>query len=332
MKLDQKTFDKSVIHPVQSWAWGEFRKKQGSIVERFVVDQKGYLVLFSKLPLLNKTVGILTQSQPINKKVVDKLKNLGKKHNAIFIKVEPYQYEEIDANNNLPKYRKALVKLGLKKGKNLYPRYSFLIDLSKSTDELMGQMKSKTRYNVRLSKKRGVTTKMVSSDKDFEAYLTLLTETTNRQEFFAHTKNYQQNMWDVMKRAKIAKLMAARYDEDVLTTFVLFEFNERFYYPYGASTRKHKNLMAPQLTMWSVIEHGKQKGLTELELWGSLGKNPDKNDPWYGFHRFKEGFGGKHIEYVGAYDLIVSKGWYRLYCFADTLRWWWLKNVKKSNT
>lgn len=85
--------------------------------------------------------------------------------------------------------------------------------------------------------------------------------------------------------------------------------------------------MANNLMMWEVIRFGKKQGAKLFDLWGSLGPEPDQRDPWYGFHRFKQGYGAELVEFVGSYDLIINKGEYGLYTLAEKLRWILLKMV-----
>jgi lipid II:glycine glycyltransferase (peptidoglycan interpeptide bridge formation enzyme) len=98
-------------------------------------------------------------------------------------------------------------------------------------------------------------------------------------------------------------------------------FNKKIYYPYGASTREYKELMAPNLLMWELIKFGKKQGCEGLDMWGALGPKPNKKDPWYGFHRFKQGYGGDLVEFLGTYDLVLEPRLYPLYKTADAMRW-----------
>jgi len=56
-------------------------------------------------------------------------------------------------------------------------------------------------------------------------------------------------------------------------------------------------------------------------MWGSLGPDADENDEWYGFHRFKKGYGPRLVEYVGSYDLVIKPFLYKFYVLADKIRW-----------
>ncbi len=122
-----------------------------------------------------------------------------------------------------------------------------------------------------------------------------------------------------------AHLLTAKYRGEPLVTWVLFVLKDTLYYPYGASSIEHRETMASNLMMWEAIKFGERLGLKKFDMWGSLGPNPDKNDPWFGFHRFKQGYGGELIELVGNYDLVTNPGLYQLYKIVDKLRWLILK-------
>jgi len=127
------------------------------------------------------------------------------------------------------------------------------------------------------------------------------------------------------KKAGQAHLFKAMYKEKVLSAWIVFILDGVLYYPYGASSREHRELMANNLLAWEVIMFGKKKGCKKFDMWGSLGENPDKNDPWYGFHKFKEGYGGELVEFVGSWDLVVRPVLYWLYRLGEEIRWMFLR-------
>ena len=83
--------------------------------------------------------------------------------------------------------------------------------------------------------------------------------------------------------------------------------------------------MASNLMMWEAIKWGKKHNAKHFDLWGCLGPDADKNHPWYGFHRFKEGFGGELVEFMGSYDLVINPILYNIYTVLYPLR----KNLLK---
>jgi len=136
-------------------------------------------------------------------------------------------------------------------------------------------------------------------------------------------------MWQTMIVNGGGHLLKAIYEGKTLTTWVLFELNDVLYYPYGASSNQNKEVMASNLMMWETIKLGKKHGCKMFDMWGSMGPEPDRSDPWYGFHRFKQGYGGELTEFVGTYDLVVNRTLYKIYILVDKLRWIVLKLLAK---
>ncbi len=321
-------------HPLQSQAWGEFRESTGVRVERLLgfdkAEAEGCMqISFHPIPKLPYTVGYFPKGTIPDESMLAALMELGKRENALFIKLEPdYSYPPSE-KESVEQVRDFLLKNGCEEGRPLFTKYSFVIDLQKPEEELMAMLKAKTRYNVRLAQKHGVEIVEDNSEQAFEEYIQLLKETTKRQQFFAHTEKYHRQMWDHMYKAGTARLLKASYQNKTLVVWILFVYKNRLYYPYGASSREHREVMASNLLMWEAIRYGKLKQLKTFDLWGALGPNPDPKDPWYGFHSFKEGYGGELAEFVGSYDLIVNPPLYTMYRIADRWRWRLLKLKSK---
>lgn len=320
VKEDRKLeFNQLALHPLQSWEWGEFRKAQGYKVVRLGAMEGNQLknvfqLTFHKIPYTSFVIGYLPKSLLPTREIVMKLKEIGRENNAIFIKIEPCVENSQSPITNHQ-------SLDLVRGKSLFTKYSSVIDLTKNEGELLKSFKSKTRYNIRLAQKYGVTVKEDNSKEAFEKYLGLLFETTGRQGFYAHNKEFHRKQWQILQPAGISHLLTASYCGQILAAFLLFVFNGVLYYPYGASTREHKELMAPTLLMWEAIKFGKKKDCKSFDLWGDIEPNPPASHPYFGFHRFKEGFSPKLVEFVGTYDLVINPNLYKIYQVIDKLRW-----------
>ena len=367
--MDEKEFYKSAHHPLQSLEWAEFRKKTGVKVVRGT----NFQLTIHKIPNLSWTIGYLPKGPMPDKKMIEELEKIGKKEKCIFIQIEPNvraltSEEPSSVTSEVAEWtprRWKSEKLYLKPSFHpLFTRYTFILDLTKSEQELLAGMHPKTRYNIKLAQRHGVKVVEDNSDKAFETYLKLLQETTKRQKFYAHDEKYHGLMWQTLrvKNSKLeyrnskqiqntndkkfksfehynldhskivsdldrltAHLLTAKYRGETLVAWVLFTFKDTLYYPYGASSSLHKETMASNLMMWEAINFGKKLGLKRFDMWGSLGPDPDKNDPWYGFHRFKQGYGGELIELLGSFDLVINPLLYHLYKIADKLRWSILK-------
>jgi lipid II:glycine glycyltransferase (peptidoglycan interpeptide bridge formation enzyme) len=199
------------------------------------------------------------------------------------------------------------------------------MDLTKDENELLAGMHSKTRYNIRLSQRHGVEVIEDNSDKAYETFIKLFFETTKRQGFYGHTPDYYRKMKEVLVPAKIEHLFLAKHKGQILATYIFFIFKDTLYYLYGGSSREHHEVMPTYAIFWYAIKQAKAMGLKKFDLWAALGPKPNIKDPWYGFHRFKAGFGGKMIEFIGTYDLINNPLLYLPYQIANAIRWQFLK-------
>lgn len=306
-------------HVLQSPEWGDFREKTGV---RVIRDVPHFQMTLHKLPKLPYHIGYIPKCPWPSKEILKKLSEIGKKHNCVFIKLEPNVKNSATHNPLLATFNVT------HSPHPLFTRYTFHLDLTKSEEALMKQMRSKTRYNIKVAQKHGVVIKdETGNEKAFEYYLELSRETWQRQHFKGHTKAYHRLMFETLKPKGIAHLLVAYYQPDnnpdepiPLTAWVLFLYKNVLYYPYGASSTQYKKVMASNLMMWEAIRWGKKHGATLFDMWGALGPAPDSNDPWYGFHRFKEGYGGNLVEMAGSYDLVLNPILYRFYTLAHPIR------------
>ncbi|MEK6842515.1 MAG: peptidoglycan bridge formation glycyltransferase FemA/FemB family protein, partial [Nanoarchaeota archaeon] len=311
--MTAKDFNKKTDHPLQAFEWGEFRKKTGVKV----IHGDNFQLTIHKIPHINFNIGYLPKGKLPDKKLLEELKKIGKENKCIFIQLEPNVPASMVngkwsmVNNNL-----------VPAAHPLFTKYTFQLDLTKSEEELLKNMHSKTRYNIRVAEKHGVKIIEDNSDKAFAEYLKLTEETTKRQKFYAHTKKYHELMWETLKMVNgkwkmendklTAHLLLAKYKKEILAAWILFTFKDTLYYPYGASSDKYRETMASNLMMWEAIKFGKKLGLKKFDMWGSLSENPDPKDPWYGFHKFKQGYGAELVEFIGSYDLIINPVLYNL--------------------
>jgi len=300
--------DRIASHPLQTSAWAEFRKKWGNEV----VETKYGILTLHKIPLTNFKIGMFIKGPEPTRLMVQDLKTLAKQHNLIFIKMEP----------NIPKSEKLIQLMKSSDavpGKTLFTPTTFWIDLKPPEEELLKSFSSKTRYNIRLAEKNGVTIK--EDPNAFDKYLELTRETINRQGFYAHTEKYHRLMWNILSAAGIAHLLTATYKAEIITTWIIFVWKDFLYYPYGASTEKNKNVMANNLMMWEAVKFGKKIGLTTFDLWG--------REEGKGFTKFKEGYNPKVIEFLGTWDLVINKPLYKFYKIGESIRWPTLKVAAK---
>lgn len=327
---ERPLYDSIIKHPLQSWAWGEFRKTTGVEVERVGFFDNGKLVsalqiFFHKIPHFNGTAGYFPKGTMPDEEQISAIIQLGKRHNALFVKMEPNVAQPVSGVSAFDEVKKFLVSQGAKPGRPLFTKYTFQLDLTKSEDKLFEQLSSKTRYNVNVAFKKGVEIFENSTPEGIERHLEILAETTTRQGFYAHGPEYFRKMWDTVGKTGMMRVFEAVYQDTVLVSWIMFVNNGVLYYPYGASRAVHRDVMASNLMMWEMIKFGKANGCKMFDMWGSLGPEPNEKDPWFGFHRFKKGFGGELVEFIGTYDVVINSSMYPVFRLAEDLRWTFLR-------
>jgi lipid II:glycine glycyltransferase (peptidoglycan interpeptide bridge formation enzyme) len=330
---EKTDYNSVVTHPVQTWEWGEFQESQGHKVYRFgVFDNKkivsGFSLSFHRVPRFNRSIGTILRGPYPTEEIMTIVRKIAKEENAIFVKMEPdVFFQTYDTADNpsvplspLPDYPD--LKISPKVA--FYP-YTYVIDLTKSEDQLLSLLHPKTRYNIKLANRHGVKVEEVSTDQGFETYLKILFDTTRRQGFYLHSPQYHREQWKVLKDTGIPHIFLASYNDKALAAFMIFTLKDKLFYPYGASLDANREVMAPNLLMWEVIKYGQSKGLKTFDMWGSLGTKADPSDPAYGFHRFKQSYGGTLTQFIGTYDLILDPSFYKYYNLADKFRWKYLR-------
>ena len=350
---------------LQAWEWGEFQKDVGKKILRIGVisnssernskevssDKLLAVALLIKYDLpfgqnylycprgpiisqkFNKSKVYKAKSQ--KSKVVDflfsKIEKIGKKEKTMFLKIDPPISFFTEENT---KENKEILKNFKKSPNEIQPRNTLILDLTKSEEELLKEMKSKTRYNMRLAKRKGVeiinTKYQIPNTKYFNEFWKLVQETSRRDKFASHNKNYY---WEMLKNCcsreqkfsfstLTAKLYFAEYENKTIAANIVLFFGDLCIYLHGASSNKHRNVMAPYLLQWNQILDAKKAGCKFYDFWGIENSQKSvkskvrkvKND-WSGITRFKKGFGGQEKNYVGAYDLIFQRWKYELYKF-----------------
>lgn len=304
---------------LQSAAWQAFQEKNG----KYCLREQGVLFVMETLPVVGQYLyAPRWPSSEMNQEARSKnQEKLARRENVGWVRVEP----ESD---------RVLAELQTVFGKNrivpaphdVQPREILVLDISGSTEDLLAQMKSKTRYNIRLSEKHGVTVRFSRSEEDLEPFINLIYATTERKAICPHPKSYYRNFFEAFQPEQCVLAMAEH--EGKILAANLIVFHERTaYYLHGGSSDEGRHLMAPYLLQWRSIEEAKRRSCTRYDFGGVRTKlspipyHPSP-DPWSGITRFKQGFAphAATLSFPGAYDIVIASWTYRLYRFLQKLQ------------
>jgi lipid II:glycine glycyltransferase (peptidoglycan interpeptide bridge formation enzyme) len=301
--------------------WAELINQDYLNLERVIIkDKEDNIVIFAQIyvyKLISKYTqlyiprGPIIYSDNISQEQIqefwDNIQEIAQKHNSIFTLLEPAQ----DIYNN---YSQICDKYTQNSTLERLPHQTQILDLSFSEEELLKNMHSKMRYNIRLAQKKGVEIKNISQnnpefDKYFDIFFNLMQETSKRGEFAVHSKSHYRHLLTNESSDLKVSLIIAEHEEKVLAANIILDILSQRVYLHGASSNQSRNLMAPPLLQWESILEAKKIGKTIYDFWGI--SNTKKS--WQGISRFKKQFGGKTIDYPNSQIFIHKQFIFVLY-------------------
>jgi lipid II:glycine glycyltransferase (peptidoglycan interpeptide bridge formation enzyme) len=217
---------------------------------------------------------------------------------AFVVKVEP----EVLADADLTEWRAAgLVKAP---GDIQSNRATIVVDLRPDEDAVLASFKPKTRYNIRLAARRGVTVVEAAVDPAHARVLyRLLVQTNARVGIPVRRPDYFEDCWTRLGSRDQGRFFFAVHEGEVLAGAFISYLGRRGWYKDGGSSRRSSQLMAPYLLQWEVMRWLRGRGVEDYDLVAvprPVELTP--NHPFAGLHRFKSGFNESVTEYVGVWD------------------------------
>ena len=210
----------------------------------------------------------------------------------------------------------------IKAFEELQPEWRQVIDISKSEEEILAQMKPKGRYNIKIAQKNNVD---VETSNNVTAFYELFLATAKREKFSIRPKKYFQDLLEKLTAKGYAELLLAEYNNIAVAAAIFTFYESTASYLYGASSNEDRNVMAPYLIHWDAIKKAKAKGCRYYDLLAVMPLTDNQqlttnNHKYAGITRFKEQFGGRKIHLIGSYDLVYKPFWYKLFKMAEKRR------------
>jgi len=203
--------------------------------------------------------------------------------------------------------------------KSVQPKDTLLLDITQSEDDILRQMHSKTRYNIRIAIRHGVTVSEETSPEGLKVFYAMAREIESRGGFHYHAEKYYQKMLEILGSEQGVSLLVARHDGEPLAGGIFIKSGKTFTYAHGASYKRKAHVMAPHLLHWEAITQAKKQGFRNYDFFGIA---PDENPKhlWAGISRFKRGFGGSEQHFLGAWDAVFDVFGYRALNSARALK------------
>jgi peptidoglycan pentaglycine glycine transferase (the first glycine) len=319
-------------HALQSWPWGQFKARWGweamplllTVGENKWEAQAAALVLKRQVPRLPFSILYVPRGPvldyrdgPLRRVVLSELEALARREKAIFLKIDPEVVRSWGEGGERPSPTGAKVVAELEgrgwrfSADQVQFRNTVELDLTRSEEDLLASMKQKTRYNIRLAERKGITIRPGAAE-DFPAIMAMYGETAVRDHFTIRPADYYLDAWNSLHQARIAQPFLAEFEGDPIAAIILVRFGKRAIYMYGASTDRERNRMPTYLLQWEAIRWAKAQGAEVYDFWGA----PDEfveTDKLWGVWRFKQGFNGEVVRHIGAWDYRARPFWYWVY-------------------
>ncbi len=342
LQCEDKTF-------LQSWNWGDFNEVMGNKIWRLgvydehgglssvaltikIAAKRGTFLLIQHGPTIIQSSKVKNQNCPLfphsNSKLkidvfsalLKKLKEIGKKEGASFIRVNP-MFERNSENQNI------LEALGFKKAQmhaNAYEA-TWKLNIDLPEEELLANMRKTTRYLIRQAQKNSDIEISKSNEiEDVALFDKLNKEVAKHQRFVPFSFNFVKNEFNILSKDNQVLLFFGKYKgEIVASALVVFWSGIAFYHQAALSPKYHKVPVA-YLLQWEAIKEAKERGCKLYDFWGFVDPQKNPSHPWAGPTLFKMGFSGKLYEYVKTQDLPLSWKYWLTFIFEK------LRKIKRS--
>lgn len=306
---------------LQSWAWGEFHQKLGQTIYRVISKNWMFQAIVEpakRARYLTVPGGPLVQhwDQAILREAVSSMRTIAKRDHCAFIRIRPQVFDT-------PENRSVIQEFGFRPAPmHLHAELTRILDLTKSDEQLLSEMRKGTRYEIRKAQKMGIHVEQSSDEKLIDEFMRLQQETAEREQFVPFSKSFLLEQfrafrkesavkWFYVERIKRLGLDNSRpslhtISKIISMAFVLFYHHEAVYH-YAASSEEARHIPAAYALQWAIIQEAKKRGCTTYNLWGDVPDDKLSKHRFAGPSLFKRGFGGQQVAYLHAHDLPLSK-------------------------
>jgi lipid II:glycine glycyltransferase (peptidoglycan interpeptide bridge formation enzyme) len=308
-----------VPHLLQGATWGSIKRRWGWTVHRFAWGASGRET--AAVQVLVRPVGRLPLSvayaskgpllaEPANpaawSAVLPDLESWARRAGVALLKVDA----------DVPAGATAVAELWRERGwrpsaEQIQFRNTMVSSLGGGEEALLARMKAKTRYNVRLARRRGVVVRPLAP-AELDALYDLYLLTAQRGGFAIRTRAYYLDLWTTFLERDAGVALVAERDGQPLAGVFSPAFGDTAWYLHGASADDGREHMPAYLAQWESLRWAVARGCRRYDWWGGPDAL-DAADPLWGVYRFKEGFGAEWVEQLGAWDFPADPLRFALY-------------------
>jgi len=192
--------------------------------------------------------------------VLDEIHHLAKANRVRYVVLQPAEADQgLDHRLVHRGYRPCSLEVA--------PVATTLIDLSDDSDTILARMKSRTRYNIRLGRRKGITVRQ-GTEEDLQTYYDLLVATSQRKNFTVYPREYFSRIWSVFAPHDKVKLFVAEYEGEVVSAQLAIAFGDRVTNKLSVWSGKYGKFRPNEVLYWAAIEWAKSAGYRYYDLEG----------------------------------------------------------------
>lgn len=191
-----------------------------------------------------------------------------------------------------------------------YEYYKNMLDVLKDNISILIAELDLNDYINRLNNELNESIELV---KEYENRIKNANEKTNMKKLNNQLKETNIMVLSLNKKIKRGNELKDKKGEVLILGGLMFIFhNKEILSLYGGAYGEYREFMPAYTLNADMIKYGCLNGYNRYNFYG-ISEFKDKNNEMYGLYDFKRGFGGVVEEYIGEFNLVISKFWYFVY-------------------
>ena len=173
------------------------------------------------------------------------------------------------------------------------------------------------RLSEKLNKQEEAKTKAINKIEELKVKLDAETDEDKKSRIEKKLNDQDKRLKEAERqiegfKKKISDIEPFKGQEIYLSGSIYLYYGNKAWYLYGASENILRDTMPNFAMQWSMICDSIDLGCDVYDFRGVSGDlNPE--NPLYGLYKFKKGFNGNFVEFIGEFDIVIDNGIYTLY-------------------
>lgn len=303
---------------LSSWEWGQFQESLGKKVDRVMgqvdgtvvaaallvteVAKRGTYVACAGGPLVN------WESLQETTAFFEILQKYAHDRHAVFIRFRPQALtEQISAH--------CLQLLGARLAPmHLTADFTLQLDLTKTPEQLLSEMRKNTRYEVKRAEKLGISIEFSKNSDDLREFYSHQLALATKHGFVPFSHEFLLRQFQSFLETDSVVLVHAKQQNTLLASAFIIFYNGEAVYHYGISTPANDKLPGAYAAQWAAILEAQRRGCTRYNFWG-VTHATQVDHRFSGVSLFKRGFGGFEVDYLPAHDIPLQPQYWITYLF-----------------